>query len=195
MKIAIKLLETKYGSWKKEKKYFFNCEQFKYRNPTRLNLIYNEPKYNQNLAFLSKENVVCGSDLLEFYKNYNGLSFFQHSFVIFGYQPSLEIGYVPLDMASMNRNLKIRHKNWNNDFVSIGEYGKYDFCLYKGDNQGTIYIVDRETSKIANKFKTFNDLIEYSVAKLLTMYDKDGYKIGVSKNTVPIHNISLEDIY
>ncbi len=194
MKKIIEELGKAYGPWMRCADYMYNCVLTKYSNNIYLNALFVEPEYKNNVSYLEKNGVIVGDDLKDFYKTFNGITLFSHSFVIFGYIETSRKGYCPLNAASMNLRIRFDNKSWNDNYFSIGEYGKYDFCLKRKDASKTIYIIDSSSNIIVKTFSSFNQLIEYSVKKLMALYDQNGLRKNAPKNSNSwLDNMSVHD--
>ena len=194
MKRVLLELEQRYGSWRKEKNYLFNCVLTRYSSSIYLNVLFNEPEYKKNIEYLKSQNIEIDNSIKGFYEAFNGITLFSHSLVIFGYVNSLERGYTPLNMESMNVRIKAKNRQWDCDYCSIGEYSKFDFCLKRRDKQGTIYVINRFDNRLVRTFPNLDSLLEYAVSKLMQRYDQSGLKLGSpeqSKNWMD--NMSLEE--
>ena len=189
-------LKQKYGTWKSEKKYSYNGVLSKYSDTSYLNVLFVNPEYKNNIAFLKSNGIIIPKEIDEFYRKYNGIALFSQSFVVFGYITSIDMGYTPLGMQRMNMMIRLKNRAWDDSYVSIGEYANFDFCLKKKDQSGTIFVIDRKTCHIKRTFNSFSELLEYSVVELSKLYDKDGYKLDRPASSDSwLDNISLENIY
>lgn len=187
-------LEQKFGSWKREKNYLYNCVLDKYSNKIYLNALFCEPELKKNIGFLKTEHIEITKDISKFYEKYNGITLFSHSFVIYGFINSIEAGYTPLGLERMNMQLRFYNKLWDNNYISIGEYSDYAFCLKRRDRTGTLYVINKENNNFVKTFSSLNDLLEYCITRLARLYDENGYKIG-SRGRNWMDNQSFENIF
>lgn len=183
MKKIIEQLEDLYGPWRREKDYLYNCVLSKYSDKIYLNVLFINSEYKKNISFFNQNKITLSSELQSFYKNYNGITLFSHSFVIYGYVETLEPGYTPLNLATQNMRIRVKNKAWDDNYVSIGKYGKYDFCLKRSDRSEKIYVIDRFTTKIKTTFSSFDQLLDYCVKKISTLYDQNGLKKTAPNNS------------
>lgn len=182
MENIIKQIQNKYGSWQKEKNYYYNCVLKDYGPTIYLNIVFNEQKYRENISFLNQNGVFVPEQLKAFYEKWNGFAFFTHSFEIYGFCDNMDNVYRPLDLSKMNWMLRAQYK-WPDELVSFGTYGVYEFCLKKRDKSSVIYITRRDTCKVVNTFDNFVSLIEFCFSAVDKMYDKEGYKCDTPRNT------------
>ena len=161
----IKIIEKKYGEWHETDAYFYNCVQTRFSNSIYLNVIFFLDKTNSVLWFLKNNNCET-KNIKNFYSECNGLTFFNHSLVIYGYCKVLEKGYIPLDAEMSNRNISIKNKNWDKHYISIGEYSNYAFCLKRNDSTGLIYVVNKNNNLIKRSFLDLEELINYCVSEI-----------------------------
>lgn len=190
------ILEEKYGAFRKEKGYLFNGVLSKFSSAIYLNVLFIEPKYKENISYLKSNGVYIPKEVDEFYQQYNGLALFSHSLAIFGYITSLDMGYTPLGMQRMNMMTRLKNKSWDDNYLSIGKYSSFDFCLSKKGKDNNIYVIERRTCKLVRTFCSFNELLDYCINKLSKLYDKEGYKINrPSGSDSWLDNMSLENIF
>ena len=191
-----KALELRYGSFKKEKDYFYNGVLLYYSNSSYLNILFNKSEYKNNISRLKENGIVVSESIEKFYKQYNGISLFSQSFVIYGCASSIEKGYTPLDMNRMNTLLKLKNRSWDNSYYAIGEYSNFAFCLKRNDKAGSIFVVEKRSFRQIRTFTNLDDFFIYCIEELSKLYDKDGYKKNrPSSSTSWLDNMSFENIF
>ena len=191
---TISVIEHKYGSFVKVGAYFCNCKIQGTSN--YLNYLFVQPNISNIITFFEHKDLRLESDLKDFYKQFNGLSFFMHSLVIYGFTDALISGPAPLDIRSMNRFLSSRNPNWDEGYISIGCYSSYEFCLKSGIKSGNIFVVERSSNKIIAKFCSFNEILSYCLNKISSFYQSNGLKNNLN---YPLKkwtdNMSFENIF
>lgn len=189
-------LEKKYGKWNKEKKYLYNCVMPQFRN-VYLNILFIDSEYRKIKETFERHNLEMSNSIKKFYKEYNGVSLFGQSFVIFGHVEKVEMGYTPLGIDRMNTMLRVKNTSWDNDFVAIGECSKLNFCLKRKDKSGTIYIINRFNNNIVKKFSSFDEMMKYFIEKLLKIYNSNGILTTRLKEPKNIYDnmCSYEDLF
>lgn len=187
-------LLKKYGPWELCAGYKGCCHLLKYSESMFLHAIFN-PDIN-SINELKTNKIHVGKDLSAFYKECNGATLFSHSFVLYGSCLQTIKGYCPLDLNLMNKRLRLKYKNWNDSYFSIGCYSKYEFCLKKYSLRNIVFIVDRTTGKTIDSFENINLLIEHVVSSIDGDYDANGLKASnksSSKNWMD--NMCNKDIF
>ncbi len=196
MKRVKNVLESEYGKWFKEKNYLCNCILNHFSNETYLNVLFDKPEYKKNIEYLKKNGIEISRSIDNFYKEYNGVSLFSHSLVIYGYINNLEMGYTPLNAESMNLRIRARNKQWNDEYISFGEYSRFNFCLKRKDKSGTVYIINRFDNQLIRTFSDFDELLEYAIDKLIKLYDINGIRKNIDKSSKSsLDNRSTEEIF
>ena len=187
-------LSKKYGAWETYAGYKGSCHLLKYSESMFLHVIF-DPDFN-SVAELKRNKIHVGKELSIFYKECNGVTLYSHSFVLYGSCLQTIKGYSPLDLNSINKTLRLKYKNWDDSYFSIGRYYKYEFCVKKHSLRNVVFIVDRTTGKTLSSFKNINMLIEHVVSSIDGDYGANGLKASnkfSSKNWMD--NMSNKDIF
>lgn len=187
-------LSKKYGPWEICVGYKGCCHLLKYSESMVLHAIFN-PELS-SVAELKANKVHVGKELATFYKECNGATLFSHSFVLYGSCSQIIKGYCPLDLNSMNKTLRLKHKNWDDSYFSIGCYSKYEFCLKKHSLRNVVFVIDRTTGKTIGSFENINKLIEHVVSSIDGEYSASGLKSSnKSSGKNWMDNMSNKDIF
>lgn len=192
MKNAIKILENKWGTFEKDITFSKQCEL----DNDYLNICFNSLPL-QNYKYI--EDLLewkIPDDLKNFYRNYNGLSFFSASVRIYGAYGQPKAAYNTLEIVNQNTICKIKKTNKEFlNYIVFGSYGYYYFC-YKRNINNAVYVIGAREKKIVHIFNNIDELLEYYVTRLINKYDERGIKIHKEQDFIdtPMENASFEFI-
>ena len=186
----------KYGTIKKQKNCKVQCEILgkpaQYLNVFFDSINLKEYKKVENLLLCN-----IPKELSAFYKEYNGVSFFNTSFQIYGISRYDDFDILDtLDIMKQNINSKlfIKCPQFSDMFI-FGSYGYYCFC-YKKVPDGKIYVIGTREKKIVHTFSTLDELLNYYIERLAVEYNANGIKLHPEKNRIGSYdeNVSYEFI-
>ena len=191
MEKSIKLLEKKWGTFKKENTF---AKQGDLGGGEYLNVYFN-PLPLKNFKYIEDLlNWKIPKGLQAFYEKYNGLSFFSESMRIYGADGQTKASYNSLEIVNQNVICKLKKTNREFvDYVVFGSYGYYYFC-YKRNGGDNVYVIGSREKKVVHTFDNIDKLIEYYVEHLIDEYNQIGIKIHKEQDLMdtPMENASFE---
>ncbi len=192
------VLEKKWGGFYDEDTFYTKQQNLAMYSPkTFLNVLFKPVSVGHYTKIEKELDCKMPTELLEFYKSYNGIMLFSQSFRIYGARvEDLYSPYKTLDFVYENNVVRMDNPQWDNDMLSFGYYGsRYRFC-FKRNFDKKFYAIDRMTLEILHVFDSISNLIEFYVKALIDEYDESGRKIHKDPKMQegPLRNISMEKI-
>lgn len=150
-----------------------------YMQGTAFNYIYLSSGKETVEKTLLKNKIILSEELIDFYREYNGVKLFLSGFSIYGF-PLKRNKYNPYDFYVENFRIHFEMANNNCDkpeWIFFGSFtGLYVFA-YDRLSEKQYVCVERGKSDILLSFDSFEELVSYFVLSIITKYDENCNKL------------------
>lgn len=179
----VKTLETKWGNFEKDVTFYKQCNIKSISSRTYLNVLF--VPLDNSLIRKAEKALDCRfpTELLNFYKRFNGMVLFSQSFRIFGINKNTSNSYETLDIVLENMRINVK-KNMHgySNLVSFGYYAEYSFFFDKKERD-KIFVISRNNFQLYHTFDSIKELFDYYIPILINKYDTNGIKIDKTEKT------------
>ena len=133
----INKIELKWGELLPEANYFYNGSPKYMKKKSYFNYVFKKIELGKYSDFAKEHNFEMPQELLDFYKECNGIRLFLSSLSIYGFQVNDEANQ-PFDLAIENYNIHARMSGNNCDNDALFFFGSYggDYVFAYNINQG-----------------------------------------------------------
>lgn len=194
----IKKIESRWGKMLTENNYFYNGSPKYLKNKSYFNYIFKEIGLEKYYDFAKDHFFGLPQELLDFYRECNGIRLFLSSFSIFGIQVNNDT-MQPFDLAVENYNIHARMSGNNCDNDSLFFFGSYggDYVFAYDINQDNgIYVYENGFNKQILSFASLKELLCFFVDRMAIHYNEkcEKDKINVEFKKYPALANSMYDI-
>lgn len=150
-----------------------------YMQGTAFNYIYIMSEKETVEKILRKNKIILSEELIDFYREYNGVKLFLSGFSLYGF-PIKRNTYNPYDFCVENMRIHIEMVNNNCDkpeWIFFGSYAGLYVFAYDRLSVKQYVCVERGKSDILLSFDSFEELVSYFVLSIITKYDENCNKL------------------
>lgn len=187
-------LTNKFCNFQKENHFLGQLRLTKLSEKLFLNVIF-QPIPTRYISLLTRDkDYYFPKEYIEMLKEYNGFTLFCHSILLYGMNQTEVRGYKITDIVEYNMLIRSKYPNFPTDYLALGRFKAYEFCIKKNDDSGNIYIINLFDGKKYCYFRNLNECIEYCVRKAADLYNEEGYlKQPLDEELTPLTNRYPED--